>query len=64
MDRLDRDQGWMAPFTLLNAAGSYDILPNVQLFLSLDNVLDQQYEWIKGYGTPGRSVYAGFKIQL
>ncbi len=54
----------MAPFTLVNAVGSYDILPNIQLFLRLDNILDQQYELIKGYGTPGRSVYGGFKIQL
>jgi len=54
----------MTPFTLLNAVGSYDILPNIQLFLSLDNILDQRYELIKGYGTPGRSAYMGFKIQL
>lgn len=54
----------MAPFTLLNAVGSYDILPNIQLFLRLDNILDQRYELIKGYGTPARSVYGGFKIQL
>ena len=54
----------MAPFTLLNAVGSYDILPNIQLFLRLDNILDQRYELIKGYGTPARSIYGGFKIQL
>lgn len=54
----------MDPFTLLNAVGSYDILPNIQIFLRLDNILDQQYEWIKGYGTPGFSLYGGFKIQL
>jgi vitamin B12 transporter len=54
----------MEPFTLLNAVGSYDIHPNVQIFLRLDNILDQQYELIKGYGTPGFSVFGGFKIQL
>jgi vitamin B12 transporter len=54
----------MTPFSLLNAVGSYDILPNIQLFLSLDNILDQRYELIKGYGTPGRSAYMGFKIKL
>jgi len=54
----------MAPFPLLNAAISWDILPNIQLYLRMDNILDQQYELIKGYGTPGFSVYGGFKIQL
>jgi vitamin B12 transporter len=54
----------MNPFTLLNAVISWDILQNIQLYLRLDNILDQQYELIKGYGTPGFSVFGGFKIQL
>ncbi len=54
----------MAPFTLINGALSWDILPNIQLFLRMDNILNQQYELIKGYGTAGFSVYGGFKIQL
>jgi len=54
----------MDPFTLLNATISWDILPNIQLYLRIDNILDQQYELIKGYGTPGLSAYGGFKIQL
>ena len=54
----------MAPFTLVNVALSWDILPRIQLYLRVDNILDQQYELIKGYGTPGLSMYGGFKIQL
>lgn len=54
----------MAPFTLFNAATSWDILPHIQIYLRMDNILDQEYEWIKGYGTPGFSIYGGFKIQL
>jgi vitamin B12 transporter len=54
----------MAPYTLINAALSYDILPSIQLYLRMDNILDQQYERIKGYGTPGFSMYGGFKIRL
>lgn len=63
-------EGWtssrvqMSPFTLFNAALSYDILPSVQLFLRLDNILDQEYETIKGYGTPGFSTFGGFQIQF
>jgi vitamin B12 transporter len=54
----------MDPFTLANAVFSYDIQPSIQVFVRLDNILDQRYELIKGYGTPGFSVYGGFKIQL
>jgi vitamin B12 transporter len=54
----------MAPFTLLNAAVSYDILSPVQLYLRLDNILDTDYELIKGYGTPRFSAYGGFEIQF
>ncbi len=54
----------MAPFTLLNATVSYDIRPLVQLYLRLDNILDTDYELIKGYGTPGFSAYGGFEIHF
>ncbi len=54
----------MDPFTLLDAAISWDILPNLQLYLRVENVLDQQHEWIKGYGTPGLSAYGGFKTNF
>jgi vitamin B12 transporter len=54
----------MDPFTVVNAVCSYYIHPSIQVFLRLDNMLDQKYELIKGYGTPGFSVFGGFKIQL
>jgi len=63
-------EGWtssrvqMPPFTLFNAALSHDILPSVQLFLRLDNILDKKYETIKGYGTPGFSAFGGFQIHF
>lgn len=54
----------MPSYTLLNAALSYDIIQNVQIFFRLDNILDEEYEMIKGYGTPGFSAYGGFKFLL
>jgi vitamin B12 transporter len=52
------------PFTLLNGIISWEILSNLQLYLRIENILNQQYELIKGYGTPGFSFYVGFKILL
>ncbi|MBN1225046.1 MAG: TonB-dependent receptor [Candidatus Aminicenantes bacterium] len=52
----------MDSFTLLNAAGSYNLIEYLQLFLRIDNFLDSKYETVKGYGTAGFSVYGGLKV--
>lgn len=49
-------------YTLLNITVSYDIIPHLQIFGRIDNLLDEEYEEVDGYGTPGRSVYAGIKV--
>ena len=49
-------------YSLLNAAISFDINSSFQVFSRLDNIFDQDYEMVKGYGTPGFCAYAGFKI--
>ncbi len=51
-------------YTLLNAAGFYDLFESLQLFLRLDNILNADYETIKGYGTAGFSVYGGIKANF
>jgi vitamin B12 transporter len=54
----------MGSFSLVNAVLSWNIPSGLELYLRLDNILDQQYELIKGYGTAGFSAYGGFKIQF
>jgi len=51
-------------FTLLNAAASYELLQNVQVFCRMDNLLNAKYEWIKGYGAPGRAAYGGISVHF
>lgn len=52
----------MPSYTLLNATASLDIIRNAQIFFRLDNILDEEYEIVRGYATPGFSAYGGFKI--
>jgi len=52
----------MPGFTLINAVLSYELIKNYQIFLRLDNILNEKYEMIKGYGTPGFSIYLGFNL--
>jgi len=62
--------GWSATqvtmdsYTLLHATGSCDILEYFQVFIRLDNILDAEYETVKGYGTAGFSAYGGIKINF
>lgn len=46
-------------YALLNAAVSFNITSNFQIFCRLDNIFNKAYEMIKGYGTPGFSAYGG-----
>jgi vitamin B12 transporter len=48
-------------YTLFNLAASYQLSKNIEVFGRIDNLLDQDYEAVLGYGTPGRSAYIGIK---
>ncbi len=50
------------PYTLVNLAASYCITGSVQLFSRVENLFDEEYEEVKGYGTAGFSVYGGLKV--
>jgi vitamin B12 transporter len=52
----------MPSYTLLNASLVYDMIDETQIFLKLENLLDEEYEVIKGYGTAGFSLYGGLKV--
>jgi len=51
-------------YTLLNAAFSFDLSSNIQVFARLDNLFNQEYEDILGYGTPGFSFFGGVKLDF
>jgi len=51
-------------YTLINASLGYDLFKYAQFFLRFDNLLNKQYELIKGYGSPGFSVYGGVKLDF
>ena len=51
-------------YVLLNAKLSYDITPTVTAYVRGENLLDQKYETVFGYGTPGISGYAGLTFKV
>jgi vitamin B12 transporter len=49
-------------FFLVNLAASYEITEQFTLFGRLDNLFDEDYQWVYGYATAGLSGYAGLRI--
>ncbi len=54
----------LGDYTLLNAIIAYDMTQQIQAFLRMDNILNEPYEMIKGYGTPGFSAYGGINLNF
>ncbi|MFC1558912.1 TonB-dependent receptor plug domain-containing protein [candidate division KSB1 bacterium] len=50
-------------FAKIDISASVDILKNAELFARIDNIADQDYEYVFGYGTPGRSFFSGIRLK-
>ena len=51
-------------FWLLDLTASYDINRNTNIFVRALNLLDEDYEQVYGYRTPGRSAYVGIRVSF
>jgi vitamin B12 transporter len=51
-------------YTLVNLNASYDITKNVQIFGRIENLLDQKYQEVFTFATPGRAAYGGVKLRF
>ncbi len=51
-------------YVLLNLAASYQVTDNLQVYGRLENLLNEDYEEVWGYGTAGRSAYLGLKASF
>ncbi|TKT80233.1 TonB-dependent receptor [Aquamicrobium sp. LC103] len=49
---------------LVNAKIAYHPTENSELYVRGENLLDQDYETVRGYGTPGISGFAGFRMKF
>jgi vitamin B12 transporter len=51
-------------FVLLNVAASFKIHENVELFGRIDNVLNQKYQEVFSFGTPGIAAFGGLRLRF
>lgn len=54
----------LADYFLVNVATRYRFNEYAELFGRVENLLDEDYEEVKGYGTAGLSGYAGVKLSM
>ncbi len=50
-------------YVLVNAKVGYEPIDGLEVYVRGENLLDQKYQVVRGYGTPGASVYGGFSMQ-
>jgi vitamin B12 transporter len=51
-------------YVLLNAKVAYKPTEDTEAYLRVENLLDQDYQTVYGYGSPGISAFAGFKAKF
>jgi vitamin B12 transporter len=51
-------------YWLLDLTASYAINPKTNVFVRANNLLDEDFEQVFGYRTPGRSAYAGIRLSF
>jgi len=51
-------------YTLVNLGASWTVAPWATLFARVENLFDQQYQEVLGFGTPGRAGYAGVRASF
>ncbi len=51
-------------YTLMGVSASYKVSENFKLYGRIENLLNAKYEEVYGFGTPGRTAYAGVKVNI
>lgn len=54
----------LASYTLVNFAVSYDVARNVSVFGRVENLLDERYEQVFSYRSPGLGAFVGVRLQM
>lgn len=54
----------LSGYGLLDLALSYQVVDDVEIFGRVDNIFDQEYQEVLGFGAMGAAAYAGVKVSL
>jgi len=62
-DSLDVGGVRLDDYGVLDLSATFDVRERIQLHARLENALDENYQELIGYRTPGRALYAGLRLQ-
>jgi len=62
--RPDTSGQLLKSYMLLNSSFSYELNKNLDWFVRFENMLNDKYEEVAGYGTPGFSAYSGIEFSF
>lgn len=54
----------LGAYGVVNVTGTYDVNSYVQLYTRVENLLDDEYEEIRFFGTPIRSIFVGATVKF
>ena len=52
----------MRAFDVWNLSATYDVTSRIQTYVRAENIFDEKYEELMFYGTMGRSIFAGLRM--
>ena len=52
----------MRAFDVWNVSATYDVTNRVQTYVRAENIFNEKYEEIRLFGTPGRSIFVGVRV--
>lgn len=58
------DRPTLEDYTLANATFAYDLNEGVEVYLRIDNLLDEEYQLVSGYGTSDRAFAIGLRTRF
>lgn len=54
----------LSSYSIVNLSGNYRVTKMLTLFARVENLFDEDYEVVKGFGTKGISIYGGVRVNL
>ncbi len=51
-------------FYIFNLAATYQVNSHIEVYTRVENLADRKYEEIKFFGTPGRSIWGGMRVNF
>lgn len=54
----------LGDFVVVNAGLRYRVTESASAFLRVENLFDEHYQRVRGYGTPGRGLFAGITAEF